>query len=686
MSTPPTNTPTGSKPAKRGSTGFNALAISVIIITALLGIGLSIFAYLGLSTLNKAKSDTEFLRAVDSRMSAIQTDITTIGSDLQSVGALYQMHPDTSKKAFFAFTAPILQKHPAIQAIAWIPSVPEAEREAVEKKAREELPTFQLLERAPDAEPTTKDQFVPAQKRDQYYPIYQIEPSVENLDVVGFDLASDPVMLETINKARTTRDFALSPRITLFQGKDKDFAVALLLPVYITKPIQEGETPKEVKKFLGSVAAIIRVPELIDTSIKKLQHAFINVYVYDTSAPKEKSFLFYYDMEPWIKWPVTPTLAGVPEVEWMDNRTIHFGDRTWTLAFRADDFGVETEIATDTLAYLIQENTFIIIFGTSVLISLGLAFMVWNLIKRIKERDLHNALEDSVKQRTQELGMTIDQLKMTQAQLVAQEKLASLGSLTAGIAHELKNPLNFINNFSDLSLDLLPEISGYVDKAKDKFEAADLTGINESIGTLKNNLSSIAEQGKKANKIILTMLEHAKKTSGQFALSDIHYILDQSIEKTYQAFSETNPEINIAVDKEFDVSVGKLDLVGEDIERAFINILNNAFYAVVEKKKIAPENYTPRITVKTEKIGDKLRVIIRDNGTGIPETAKEKIFTPFFTTKPSGQGAGLGLSLSHDIIADEHSGSLTFTSVENEYTELVSTLPITQKKQKEVID
>jgi signal transduction histidine kinase/sensor domain CHASE-containing protein len=667
------------KPVERSTKGFNILTIIVITITALLGIGLSIFAYVGMTSLDKEKVIINFMRAVDHRLNTIQADLTAVGAELQTVAALYQVHPDTTRQEFSNFATPILQRHPGIHSIAWIPFVDAANRESVEKKGREEISTFQFLEHG-DAEVGGKKQLVPAQQRDQYYPIYHIEPARKNIDVVGFDLGTDEALLETINKARKESTFALSPRITFFQGNEKGFDVVLVLPVF-NKNGEEKETAAE-KKPIGVVAAVIRMPKLINEAIKKLDVSFINLYVYDKSAPKEKSFLYYYDMEPWMHWPTPPTIAGVPDdVEWLSDRTINFAGRTWTLAFRADEFGTEIDLATETLDYLIDERSFFLILGTSVGLSLGLAAMVWIMIKRIKERDQHNALEHSVQKRTEELGTKIEELKMTQAQIVDNEKLASLGTLTAGIAQELKDPLNTISDSSDQSLGLLPTITSYVDKVKGNFEATDLEGINDSINILKDNLSSIAKQGKKANSIIHTMLDHAKKSEGHFAPTDIQQILEQSIAKAQQACLEANPGVNVAVEKAFDLTVGKVDLTSEDIQRAFTNILNNAFYAVVEKKKTAPEDYIPRILVKTEKVGDKVRVTIRDNGTGIPESSHEKIFTPFFTTKPTGQGnTGLGLSLSHDIIADEHNGTLTFTSIEGQSTEFVATLPINQGK------
>lgn len=669
-------------PKLRSNKGFYILSIIAIIATVLLGIALSLFTYWGFTALDESKINQEFINAVDKRMNIIEDDINDIGLELESVAALYELFPNTSRKEFSSFVAPILQRNKSIESLIWIPAVKGSDRELYEKKAREEgLPSFQFLEQNIELEdPKSKQDLRHAQTREWHYPAYYIEPSSEAPQSAGYDFASHPALAETIEKAKGNHRIALSPRITFFKEKNDSYSVVLMLPVYVDRIVKEDETDKTPQELLGVVAAVVHLSDLINNAMKKVEAAFINIYVYDSESPQDKSFLFFYDMEPWLHRPSPTTVDFLPSTYWSAKRTINFGQRTWVLAFQADEFGYEQDKG------LVTEYALDLILGTSVILSIALGLAIWFVIRRIKERDLRNALEDSVKQRTQELGATIDQLKMTQAQLVAQEKLASLGSLTAGIAHELKNPLNFINNFSDLSLGLLPEISEHIEKNKTTVPSTDLEAINEAFNTLKSNLASIGEQGKKANQVILTMLEHAKKTTGQFVLTDIHYILEQSIEKSHKTFEEEHKDINVVIDKEFDVSVGKLDLVVEDIERAFLNILNNAFYAVAEKKKTASDSYTPRISVKTEKMDGKLKVSIRDNGIGIPTELRPRVFTPFFTTKPSGQGAGLGLSLSHDIIVDEHSGTLAFDSVIGEYTELIITLPITQKKQREVIE
>ena len=278
--------------------------------------------------------------------------------------------------------------------------------------------------------------------------------------------------------------------------------------------------------------------------------------------------------------------------------------------------------------------------------------------------------------RTRELAKSLDNLRAAQDRLVQTQKLASLGQLTAGIAHEIKNPLNFVNNFSGLSVELieeLQEVMGRV-KADDKT----LGEITELAQTLRENLDKIAQHGKRADSIVKNMLLHSREGSGEQRTVDINAIVEESLNLAYHGARAEKQGFNITLERSFDPQAGEAELYPQEISRALLNFIANGFYAATKRSTQADNNgYEPMLTASTKNLGDRVEIRIRDNGTGIPPEVKEKIFNPFFTTKPAGEGTGLGLSLSHDIIVKQHAGSIEVDSALGEFTEIRIVLPRT---------
>lgn len=260
-------------------------------------------------------------------------------------------------------------------------------------------------------------------------------------------------------------------------------------------------------------------------------------------------------------------------------------------------------------------------------------------------------------------------IKSTQAQLIQSEKMASLGELTAGIAHEIQNPLNFVNNFSEVSSELVAELNEEIEKgnAKDAKEIAT---------DLKQNLEKINHHGKRAADIVKGMLQHSRSSTSQGELTDINVLCDEYLRLAFHGLRAKDKSFNAKFETNFDPSLPRMTVIPQDIGRVVLNLINNAFYAVSERLRQAqPEGgYEPRVTVSTKHLGNRIQISIRDNGTGIPGNVKEKIFQPFFTTKPTGQGTGLGLSLSYDIVR-AHGGDLTVETKEGEGTTFIITLP-----------
>ena len=287
------------------------------------------------------------------------------------------------------------------------------------------------------------------------------------------------------------------------------------------------------------------------------------------------------------------------------------------------------------------------------------------LEETIQELELkRKAIEES----NDALQKSLEELKAAQAQLIQSEKMASLGELTAGIAHEIQNPLNFVNNFSEVSNEL-------IDEMKEELEKGNYDDAKEIADDVKQNLEKINHHGKRADAIVKGMLQHSRTSSGQKEMTDINALCDEYLRLSYHGLRAKEKSFNAKFETDFDASLSKINVAPQDIGRVILNLINNAFYAVNERKKINESGYEPTIWVSTKRVNDKIEISVKDNGTGIPEKIKEKIFQPFFTTKPTGSGTGLGLSLSYDIVKS-HGGEIKVESKENEGTEFIISLPV----------
>jgi len=276
-------------------------------------------------------------------------------------------------------------------------------------------------------------------------------------------------------------------------------------------------------------------------------------------------------------------------------------------------------------------------------------------------------LEQQVQERTAELKQSLENLKSTQAQLIQSEKMASLGELTAGIAHEIQNPLNFVNNFSDVNQELLVEL-------KDEADKGNIDDVKAIADDVINNEQKINHHGKRADAIVKGMLQHSRASTGTKEPTDINALADEYLRLSYHGMRAKDKTFNASLRTNFDTTIGKLNVVPQDIGRVLINLFNNSFYAVSEKKKIMGNGYDPIVSVSTKKVDSKAEIRVKDNGNGIPPKIVDKIFQPFFTTKPTGQGTGLGLSLSYDIIK-AHGGMIRVETREGEGSEFVLQLP-----------
>ena len=269
---------------------------------------------------------------------------------------------------------------------------------------------------------------------------------------------------------------------------------------------------------------------------------------------------------------------------------------------------------------------------------------------------------------------SIQDLRTAQDRLVQTEKLASLGQLTAGIAHEIKNPLNFVNNFSAVSVELIDELREALGGAH--LDSKLRAEIGEIADTLQGNLDKVVQHGKRADAIVKNMLLHSRQGSGEHRPVDINALVEESLNLAYHGARAENQGFNITLERSFDPTAGEVDLFPQEITRVLLNLISNGFYAATKRKAEANrDDYEPTLATATKDLGDSVEIRIRDNGAGIPPEVKEKLFNPFFTTKPAGEGTGLGLSISHDIIVKQHGGSIEVDTRPGEFAEFRIILP-----------
>ncbi len=269
--------------------------------------------------------------------------------------------------------------------------------------------------------------------------------------------------------------------------------------------------------------------------------------------------------------------------------------------------------------------------------------------------------------------------KRLRDQLIVQEKMASLGALTAGIAHEIKNPLNFINNFAALSVEIAGDLKVEIDRLHDRVEGEALACIEELLDDLRQNAEKIRQHGARADSIVRGMLLHSRGQSGEWRLTDLNALLAEYVQLAYHGMRSQDASFNVTIETDFDPSIGMIKIAPQDLGRVFLNLLNNAFYAVRQKKVALGAALSPALSVRTRVLTgeaeERVEIRVRDNGPGVPAELREKIFNPFFTTKPPGQGTGLGLSISYEIVVQQHHGAIRLETDPGEFTEFIVTLP-----------
>lgn len=332
-----------------------------------------------------------------------------------------------------------------------------------------------------------------------------------------------------------------------------------------------------------------------------------------------------------------------------------------------DEQEKQFEIQSAQAAYQFKSRSIGLLAGITLLLVI-LGILIRNYRQKQKSIDVLNRQKEELNKAKERTEIALNDLKSTQTQLIHSEKMASLGELTAGIAHEIQNPLNFVNNFSEVNTELVEDL-------KSELSSGHYKSAEEIANNIKENQEKINHHGKRADAIVKSMLQHSRSNAGQKDLTDINVLCDEYLRLAYHGLRAKDKSFNADIKTDFDDKISKVNVVSQDIGRVLLNLINNAFYAVNQKALQNTKGYQPTVNVTTKRKNNLVEISIKDNGTGIPAAVLEKIFQPFYTTKPSGQGTGLGLSLAYDIVTKGHEGELKVKSVQGEGSEFVIILP-----------
>ncbi|HEY5969559.1 MAG TPA: ATP-binding protein [Chitinophagaceae bacterium] len=379
----------------------------------------------------------------------------------------------------------------------------------------------------------------------------------------------------------------------------------------------------------------LKLGEMLKYRNRILAASSLLAELYAEKDPKEA--IKYYQIASAAK----DSLYGVQKVQQLQSATMKEQER-------------QNELEAAQLAYQNKMRQWALLGGVG-------AFLIIALILYRNNRQKHKT--------NKVLETTLNNLKATQSQLIQSEKMASLGELTAGIAHEIQNPLNFVNNFSEVNKELIGEMKGEIGKGN-------MEEVKLIANDIEANEEKINHHGKRADAIVKSMLQHSQASSGKKEPTDINALTDEYLRLAYHGLRAKDNSFNATMKTDFDESIGNINIIPQDIGRVMLNLINNAFYAVDEKKKRAGNGYEPTATVTTKKQNGKIEIKVKDNGNGIPQKVLDKIFQPFFTTKPTGQGTGLGLSLAYDIVTKGHGGELKVETKEGEGSEFIIQLPV----------
>lgn len=622
----------------------------IFLFVTSIGIILSLYLSIKIQDRFNHNQTTQFLLLASSRLHEIELALNDFEDTLNAIAALYYSSDEVTEADFNRFIDEAFSHRGKFYMLGWVPRVTEQERASYEQAAQKWDPHFQILKK------NAHGHYDPSPQRTIYYPLYYIAPQKDHDYRYGEDFTEENDVWKVFKKALA------NPEKTLVdtQFKDENQKKIHILLVKAIENIKKIEGANSNKGFvIGSIKLTELFDELLKNPISYLNSQSASLYVFDESLNNETKLIYsHHNSSP--LWDISFKDLSTGKVDQLHmKKEVKFGDKKLTILNTSNE-PIESLISKESLLALFLGLTTTSLAG----------FSVWLLSNQANKEASSVYLKEIMEQQAKELEVArknssalLEQFKLMHEKLISQEKLVSLGELAAGIAHEVRNPLNLVNNFSKMSVELFEELKEKL-SSKDQSEQT-RKETEELCVLLQENMHKIHNQGQRAERVIEGVLAIAREKSGEKRMTSLPELLEDAINLSYQAMRAKDSSFNVKIEKDFDNVAKNIECISEDLRRVFINLLNNAFYSINAKKKITSP-YQPLICVKTQNMGDKISITIKDNGTGIPEEVKNKLFTPFFTTKPLNEGTGLGLSLSKEIIVQRHHGELIVESNVNE--------------------
>lgn len=631
----------------------------IFLFVTLVGIILSIYLSIKIQDRFTLANKAQLLFLTNSRVREIELALESIEEDMHAITALFYASPNVSEKEFIKFIEEAITHKGQYQFFGWVPEIPESQKQDYETIAESWHPNFRIVDR------TSTGEYEPSTLKTYYYPLYFVFPQKEFEYRYGIDFSQTPIW-SVFKKASENPDNIL----VYIEPNDQKKILHPLLIKAVEKTFNNSHRAKDVKGF---VIASIKFHEILENLLKPpssfLGPRISSIYLFDESLHNNSKLIYSQHT----------SLDNIKNITYQDmssgklnglffKRNMKLGNHEFTILHLWDDAN-EGPFAKEALLAL-----FLGILTTALA-----GFSVWLLSNLASKGESASYLKEIRDQQSIELEAAhknsttlLEQFKQMHEKLISQEKIVSLGELAAGIAHEVRNPLNLVNNFSKMSVELLDEL-------KEKINSPDQTDTIRKESTelctlLQDNMHKIYDHGQRAERVIEGVLALARDKPGEKRITSLPDLLEDAINLSYQAMRAKNSSFNVKIVKDFDSAVKNLECNSEDLRRVFINLLNNAFYSMNLKSK-QTKYYQPIIKVVTRDSEDNIEIIIKDNGMGISDEVKKQLFTPFFTTKPINEGTGLGLSLSKEIIVETHKGQISVESKLDEYALFKIILP-----------
>lgn len=597
----------------------------------------------------------EFIIESGKMAEAIGEEFKIMQAQIDSVGDFCSIIEEVTYSNFKKFLSYILKRNYSFLGISWDQMVLKEDRDSFEKNINAQgLKDFSIFEI------NSMNEKVRPRDKPFYVPVTFIEPIEENKEAVGFDVSSSPTRWSSFQQAANTGRIIYSPKISLVQTNNAPKGTLIIYPVYLPG----SSPPYSLEKIKGFVVGPVLIKDTVNKALQFFTNTLIYIYIFDTSTDNGGALLYSSLGE-----------EHILKKELLDQHplsltyTLNLGDRTWEI------------VAIPDRVLLGASSLPLIIWAIGVIITILLAVVGQYITLRIQQQASIQALEGLVDIQLQEVKNAKDyaeaalealKRKSAEERIISQQKIEALGTVASGVAHSIRNPLNFVINFAELSHDLLLELLNKIKNTKEPISPEFSESLQENLRNLTSNVQSIQESGNKAEAIVESLEQHARMRGGEKESMPLASLMQGAIENAFFQIRKIYPQFTCEVISQvYDLYAY---VIPQHAERGFVSLILNSFYSLQEKREF-DKNFTPNVTIKAKYLEEYIQISIYDNGKGMSDFVKKQLFIPLFTTRPPGKGLGLGLSLAFSIFVQEHKGSIEVKSKEGEYAEFIVTLP-----------